>query len=143
MLQGYSTTTQPHAHSNLKALSPASLTQQKCGTRSGFTTRYYGQAHDLHGNDNNSAAWGTRIWGSTFMLYAQKRFYKTDLPAKVLTGNCIRSVGCCTYYFLSGKYIVKLRTELFLQQSEQLYKHIGMSLQNTGPMTFEYYTFQD
>lgn len=142
-LQDYSTTTQPHAHPNLKALSPASLAQQEHGTHGSFTICCYGQPHHLQGNDSNSAAWGTWIWWNTFMLYAQERFCKTDISAKVLIGNYIRSAGCCTYYFLGDKYIVKLRTELFLQQSVQLYNHIGTSIQNTGPMTFEYYTFQD
>ena len=99
----------------------------------------YGQPYHLQGNDSNSAAWGICILWSTFILYAQERFCKTDLsPCK--NSYWKQRQTCWMLYMLLPQwqisYIVKLKTELFLKQSVQLYNHIGKSPQNTDLATF-------
>lgn len=93
---GYSTTTWPDAHPNLKP----SLQLQWHKRRQEATTHGNGQPHQLQGNDSNSTAWGISI-----LLSSVKLPY---LPAKLLTGNNVISAGCCTCCFLRDKYHTQL-----------------------------------
>lgn len=107
---GYSTTTQPYVHPNLKA--PLSNFTGTIEAQEA-TTHCYGQPHHLRGNDSNSAAQEYTIYGVHSCFMHKKGSVKLIyLPAKILTGNNVKCVGCCTYYFLSDKYLTYLNWKL-------------------------------
>lgn len=103
---GYSTPPQPYTHPNLKALPPTSLAQQMYRTppHTAMGSPIISRAITVTWQPGEYTFYGVHSC-SMHKKVSVKQIY---LPAKILTGNNVTSVGCCTYYFFSDKYLTQL-----------------------------------